>query len=172
MAVTVVATSGSATANSYLTNTEGDTYFEGHLYASDWTGATDANQNIALVMATRTIDMMFEWEQFPSSTTQALQWPRSGVLDFLRLSYITDTTIPVKLKEATAELAKALIAADLTLNSQIETQGLTSLSVGSISLAFKDEVFAKVIPDVVRNLIPYWWGVIKTGGINAPLVTA
>lgn len=172
MALVLVATPGAANANSYLTRAEGDTYFDGHLYAGDWTGATVANKEIALVMATRTLDAMYEWEQFPTATTQALQWPRSGVLDYLRLSIISDTVVPAKLKEATAELAKGLLAANLTADSQVETQGLTALSVGSISLAFKNEVAAKVILDVVANLIPYWWGWIKTGGINRSLVNA
>lgn len=172
MSLTVVATPGATNANSYLTNAEADTYFEGHLYASDWTAAAEATQNAALVMATRVLDAMYEWEQWPSTTTQALQWPRKGVLDFLRLSYIPDTQVPTKLKEATAELAKALIAADLTANSQVETQGLTALTVGSISLAFKDEVLAKVVPDVVRNSIPWWWGYVRSGGVNRPLENA
>lgn len=172
MALTIVATPGSATANSYLTNAEADTYFEGHLYATDWTGASAATQDQALVMATRTLDAMYEWEQFPAATTQALQWPRSGVLDYLQLSIIADTVIPVKLKEATAELAKALIVENSTANSQVETQGLTALTVGSISLAFKDTVFAKVIPDVVRNLIPIWWGYVRTPSFTRPVNTA
>jgi hypothetical protein len=172
MALTVVATPGSATANSYLTNAEADTYFEGHLYATDWTGASAATQDQALVMATRTIDALYEWAEWPASTTQALQWPRSGMMDHLFLSIIADTVIPQRLKDATAELAKALIAANVTAESQVEVQGLTSLSVGAIALTFKDSVVAKVIPDVVANLIPTWWGWIRTQSMSALLLNA
>ena len=162
MALVLNATPGDPAANSYCTVAEADSYHEGHLYASTWTAALTATKEAALVMATRLLDERYEWAAFPATTTQALQWPRDGsVLDVLQLSYIPSTVVPQKLKEATAELARQLIANDSTANSQVETQGLTELTVGSITLRFKDSVLAKVIPDAVKNMIPRWWGKMR-----------
>ncbi len=53
MAVTVIATAKSSSANSYVTLAETDTYFEGRLDVTSWTGAaTDDIKNRAIVMAT------------------------------------------------------------------------------------------------------------------------
>jgi hypothetical protein len=165
MALTLIATVGAANANSYATRAEGDTYHEGHLYSDDWTGATTATKEEALVMATRVLDEMYTWAAWSVDPDQALQWPRSGVMDFLYLSTILDTAIPPKLKDATCELARQLIAADRTADNQVDAQGVTSLSVGSISLAFKESgITSKPIPDSVRRMIPTWWGKLRGYG--------
>ena len=43
---------GRADANAYADLTDGNAYHDGHLYASAWTAATDAQKAVALVMAT------------------------------------------------------------------------------------------------------------------------
>lgn len=172
MALTLVATAGGATANSYATAAEGDAYHEAHLYASDWTGASTATKEAALVMATRVLDSLYEWEGWAATDTQALLWPRNAVLDFRELSYIDPATVPQRLKDATAELARQLIAEDRTVDNQIETQGITALTAGPVSLEFKDSVYAKVMPDAVRNLIPAWWGTLREGGSSRPIARA
>lgn len=170
MTLTVVATPGSASANSYCTVAEADSYHEGHLYATSWTGATAEQKVAAVVMATRVLDERFAWADFPAATTQALQWPRGSVMDFLYLSFIPSTVVPQKLKEATAELARQLLDADRTADSAVETQGVSSMSAGSVSFSFKDNVRAKVLPDAVRNMIPAWWGAVRGVGGWQPVV--
>ena len=69
--------------------------------------------------------------------------------------------IPEELQEATAEYARQLLASDRAGDSDIETQGITSIKAGPVTLTFKDSVYAKVVPDAVFNLIPRDWGTIR-----------
>jgi hypothetical protein len=158
---TVIATSGAVNANSYITIAEGDTYHTTHLYPEDWTSATDTEKETAVIMATRLLDHMYEWAEYPSTDEQALQWPRDGIVAFNRRDWVEVDEIPIQLKNATAEFARQLLAGDRSADSAVETQGIKSLSAGSVSLSFKDAVSAKVIPDAVDHLIPHWWGYIR-----------
>ena len=72
---------GLANANAYANAADGDAYHDAHLYASAWTGATTANKEKALVMATRLIDAQFQFNGFKRLSTQALQWPRRECRD-------------------------------------------------------------------------------------------
>lgn len=128
-----------------------ETAFAGGSYREDI-------KNPALIMATRQLDAMYEWASWATTEEQSLRWPRTGVEAANELEDIGDREIPKELKWAVAEFARQLIVADLTANSDIETQGITSLTAGPVSLAFKDSVRPKVVPDAVSNLIPAWWG--------------
>jgi hypothetical protein len=70
MALTLVKEDGTGKpdANSYADVADGDSYHDGHLYASAWTGATADKKAAGLVMATRLIDSQF---QFNGSRTSA-----------------------------------------------------------------------------------------------------
>jgi hypothetical protein len=166
---TLIATPGAVNANAYCTVAEANTYFESRLFSDDWTGASTADKTVALIWATRQLDALYAWEHFPTDDAdgQALLWPRSGIVDTDEISNIPDNVIPDELKWATSEFAKQLIKADRTADSDIETQGITSLTAGPISLAFKDNVRAKVMPDAVSAYIPHWWGVLRGKGITA-----
>ncbi len=163
MALTLVADAGSASANSFATVAEGDTYHEGHLYATAWTGATDANKAIALVMATRLLDAMIVWSGWKATTAQALQWPRGGMYDRGGIGIDSDI-IPTDLKHMTAELARTLLAGDRTADNDADAQGLTSLKVGPVELAFKDRITPKVLADAVFFLMPESWGYVRRRG--------
>ena len=170
MALTLVATAGASNANTYATLAEGDTYHEGHLYSSLWDDASDDTKNRALAMATRLLDALIEWTGAAVSQGQALGWPRVGMLS--RNGYVlSSATIPEDLKKGTAEFARQLIGGDRSADSDIETQGITSLTAGPVSLAFKDSVEAKVVPDAVWALLPASWGFIRgRSGTMVPLV--
>lgn len=167
MALTLIETPGLATSNTYASLAEANTYHESHTdSAGAWAGASDADKSVALVMATRLLDALYEWAGFASDPdTQYLAWPRDGVLDFHQLSTLDADTIPQRLKEATAELARLLIASDTTADLAQSVQGLTELGVGSITLKFKEAGLAssKPIPDSVDALIPSWWGRLRQG---------
>lgn len=162
MAVTLV-----KGTNTYATLAEAETYHESHVDASGtWADATDAAKNIALAMATRLLDSKYIWNGTASEEDQSLLWPRTGVWDFLRLSIIDEDEIPQRLTEATAELARVLLASDTTGDLAQSVQGLVGLQVGSVNLSFKDSgiVSSKPVPDSVRDLIPSWWGKLKGSG--------
>ncbi|MDP3717099.1 MAG: hypothetical protein Q8T13_04935 [Acidobacteriota bacterium] len=161
MALVLVATPGAANANSYCTLAEANTYHESHPYASAWTGAaTDDARNRALATATRLLDEHIEWDGAAADSVQALCWPRLGMLD-RNENTIGSTTIPQALKNATAELARQLIAGDRTADSDIETQGISSLTAGPISLAFRPGVTAKVLPDAAWSMVKLWGSLLS-----------
>ena len=123
MAITIVATAGSATANSYLTLADANAIVEGLVPDDDVTaweaGSTsDDYRNRALYTACQRIDR----ERFlgaKATDTQALQWPRTGVrkpdtyvntyatgFPFrITTDYYTDTEIPDQIKKAQVVLA-------------------------------------------------------------------
>ena len=121
MAITITATAGSATANSYLSLTDAQSIIDGLVEDDDvtaWSSATTDQKNRALYTATVRIDR----ERFlgaRATDTQALQWPRTGVrkpdtyintysVGFpfrITTDYFTDTEIPEQVKKAQAILA-------------------------------------------------------------------
>ena len=105
MAATITATLKSATANSYVTLAEADTYFETTPESSTWDNKTDDQKNRALIAATRWIDsLIFEGDRCDEN--QALKWPRNNYhVDRVEL---TCSAIPNNIKYAQYELARAL----------------------------------------------------------------
>ena len=121
MAVSIDATAGGASANSYITLAEANTFVEAMISSSDvskWTTGNDDSRNRALTAAAQRLDR----ERFlgaRATDTQALQWPRTGVrkpdtyvntyaTGFpFRISddYFTDTEIPDQVKRAQIEMA-------------------------------------------------------------------
>ena len=121
MAVTIDATAGGASANSYLTLADAQAIVDGVGEDADvtaWASATTDQTNRALYTATQRLDR----ERFigaRATNTQALQWPRTGVrrpdtyvntysVGFpFRISedYFSETEIPDQIKRAQIELA-------------------------------------------------------------------
>lgn len=166
MSIVLDATAGGAFSNSYATLAEGNAYHASRLNSTAWTNATSANRTVALVMATRLLDSMYEWAGYPSfflTQSQALCWPRYPVEDKSRIRYVDSSLIPVELRDATAELARQLLISDRTIEGDVDAQGIKSLKAGSVAIEFKGTPNIKPIPDAVINMIPSWWGVLKTG---------
>lgn len=117
---------GRADANSYADAANGDSYHDGHLYASAWTAATADRKAAALVMATRLIDSQFQFNGSRTNEGQALQWPRAGCLDPDRAlatlspllpilsNYVPYDTVPKAVVQATCEMARELLIVDRT----------------------------------------------------------
>ena len=121
MAITIVATVGSASANSYITLSDADDLIDGLIKDDDvvaWATAATDDKNRALYTATQRIDR----ERFlgaRADDTQALQWPRTGVrkpdsyintyatgFPFkITTDYFTDTEIPDQIQKAQIVLA-------------------------------------------------------------------
>jgi len=159
---TLDATPAGAASNSYATVAESDAYHDARLHSDDWTSASTATKTVALIMATRTMDALFEWAAWPTTTTQVLQWPRNAVPRRGGLTYVGNMEIPPELKNATAELARLLIVEDRTADNDIETNKLKSLTADPVTLVFGDGVTAKPIADLVAALLPPEWGYVKS----------
>ena len=128
MALTLVKEDGTgkANANSYADVTDGDAYFEGHLYASVWTAATAATKAAALVMATRLVDSQYQFNGYRAHDTQALQWPRERCPDPDRnlvtntplspvlTNFVPSTLVPQGVAAAACEMARELLIVDRT----------------------------------------------------------
>jgi len=176
---TLTTTAGSASANSFCSVSEADSYFDTVLNATDWIEATEDDKGRALIMATRFLDNLVEWKGVPTSSEQALKWPRRGVITRVSgtgggmIQYYSPITgggiytplqvelpwdeIPQFLKEATAEFARSLLASDRVDErdsgniSSIEIPGLTIGYLGSGSNSKR-----KFIPPQVYDMIAFY----------------
>jgi hypothetical protein len=129
MALTLIKEDGTGKvdANSYANMADANAYHDGHLYASAWTAATDAQKAVALVMATRLIDAEFQFNGTRTTADQALQWPRAmcpepdnvhvpiSVLLPIPYDYVQYDTVPKAVVQATCEMARELLIADRTV---------------------------------------------------------
>jgi hypothetical protein len=97
---------GSTVDNSYLSVSEADGIAATMLGTLQWTGATPANKEAALIQATLQLDTL-GWIGSKASATQPLQWPRDGASCGDK-SY-SNTVIPRELELATFDMAEALL---------------------------------------------------------------
>ena len=179
MAITITATAGSASANSYLTLDAANAIIEGLVLDDDvaaWDGSTTDNKNRALYTATVRIDR----ERFlgaRATDTQALQWPRTGVrkpdtyintyaVGFpfrITTDYFTDTEIPDQVKKAQAILA-------VYLNNNRDGLGLSGLEdfknvqVGSVNVT--PNFYGSVGADRVPPLFERYFTGLRISGPN------
>jgi len=149
---TIDATVGGVSANSYITEAEGDTYWDANYYNTTWTALSSANKQTLSIMATRLLDYWVDWIGSKATSTQALRWPRYDVTD--RDGYWVDgNVIPTFLKNASAELAGHL--ASYNPSSEPDTKGFSELRVGELMLKIDkdDRDSVTTIPDSVIAII-------------------
>lgn len=130
--------------DSYCTLAEAETYMGTLTFKSAWTG-TDAAKEAVLKQAARLLDTL-RWKGVRTSSTQAMQWPREGVLDRDGY-YVENDAYPTQIKNAQAELALRLISEDRTADSGAIVP--ESLTVGSLRI---DKLRRTVIPPSVLEL--------------------
>lgn len=114
---TLVATAGSASANSFATIAEGDTWCDARLNADAWNDETDDDQKArALIGATLELSSRNIWQGKRATTTQALSWPRffAPNPDDPWGLYFDSSIVPQRVKNATMELALIYLAAGTT----------------------------------------------------------
>jgi hypothetical protein len=120
MAITIVATSGSASANSYASEAEAVAYAETRMNRpSTWTTISGSSltdtEKVALIEATRELDRL-KWKGTRVDETQRLEWPRKWVVNIdapspaypdepLGYTYYDEDEVPLRIREATIELA-------------------------------------------------------------------
>ena len=169
---TLVATAGASNANTYCTRADATQYDDNHPQSSTtWSGASDDLKDQSLLMATRLMDEHIAWTGAPSDVVQVLNWPRVGMWDRNGNSMDSDS-IPNDLRDATAEFARQIIAADRMADDAVSTKGITNLQAGPVSLTFSGRKGAKVVPDAVYYMLESGWfeSVRKRGQVAAELV--
>lgn len=152
MAAAIVATVGGANSNSYATVAEAVAYFEARLNASAWDGA-DADKRVrSLIMATNRIDQEV-YSGSPSSSTQALKFPRVGAYDGDGRP-VDSSAIPAGIKEAQFELALTVLSNDLFADTGLEQ--FESVKVGPLEVTPRVSRKAGALPaHVARELAPF-----------------
>lgn len=158
MAATLIATVGASDANSFGSLAEADAYHATVLHASaPWSGSASTTKISALIMAQQQMTAGIQWTGSPSTTTQNLPWPRSGMYTRNEVS-IPDTVIPEEVKWTQFELARLLLTTDRTAEFDIGVNGITHLRAGPVTLKFKENNRgAPIIPDHIWNLlVPSW----------------
>ena len=134
VAATINATVKDANANSYVTLTEANTYFETVPDSSTWTNKTDDQKNRALISATRWIDT-FVFYGDRCDDGQALKFPRNNYqVDGVELAC---STIPLNIKYAQYELARALANDTDAMTGNTGTDGnFSEVKLGDIEVKY------------------------------------
>ena len=134
MAATINATIKDANANSYVTLAEANTYFETVPDSSTWTNKTDDQKNRSLISATRWIDS-FVYYGDRCDDGQALKFPRNNYqVDGVELAC---STIPVNIKYAQYELARALANDSEAMTGNVGTDGnIEEVKLGDIQVKY------------------------------------
>ena len=158
--------SGMTDANSYADVTDGDSYHDGHLYATAWTGASEGEKAAALVMATRLIDAEVKFRGIKSVGGQALQWPRAGCRDedaevtIFGGGFVGVCSVPAPVVAATCELARGLLIVDRT--SAPDGEGLKYANVGTTQTGYDAKDRRPILPALVQSLLGKFGSVVKS----------
>ena len=168
MPVTLNAVAADPAANAYCTLEEANLYVAGHIASAKWDAATADERNRAIVTATALLDSTFIWDGEPTTYEQRLLWPRIGCAPAPATSWLT-TRFRSSVKDATAELARQLLASDRTADNDAEAAGLQSLSAAGISPTFQSGATSKPIPDAVTRMLAHL-GTLPGSSFSVPLV--
>ena len=155
---TLVATAKSTTANTYATRAEANQYHEDRpAVGTTWASASNDQKDTSLLWATKLMEALFDWNGYASTTTQALGWPRMGLLERIDVDLDSDT-VPQEVKNAQSEYARQLLVTNLAQDNDIESQSISSIKAGSVALVFDSSAaYNKVVPDAVYLQIPQDW---------------
>lgn len=154
--------------NSYITEAEADTYFDGSSRAGPvWTKLGDTPRRQALITAQRLLERQtWQGEQTVAKPTQALAWPRTGVTDRYGNAVAT-ATVPQQIKDAQAELAF-----ELTQDTDQETEATANSNTKRVKAdTVEVEYFSPVrtagrFPSVVQELIAEFLAGAANGGVG------
>ena len=123
---------GGVSSNSYVTGSDFDIFVTDRFYdSSSYAAASDSEKTGSMITATAFIDTL-DFVGTPANTSQALQWPRSGVLK-LNGGFEPTDDHPTRLKNATYLLALALLKGVISVtpsNSQFKSIGIGPIKLG------------------------------------------
>ena len=159
MALTLDASHGGTSANSYATLASASDYLQRNIHTyTAWSSLSTANAEACLIWATSLLDKQMAWNGVKAEDEQALRWPRESVSD--PDGYAVDSeSLPKFLIEATAEYARWLSVEDRTAESP--TKGFSRLEAGGIAAYINAKDRPKIIPPIVFEMITAY-GTIST----------
>lgn len=122
-------TLGGVSSDSYVTLAQADTYHLSRGRETAWADLDAEQKEPALREATAYLDARYQWRGVRNTSTQALGWPRAGVLID---GYVCPTSsLPRQLTEACCELALKALTEDLFADA--DAQYVESVTVGPIT---------------------------------------
>ena len=156
---TVDSTVKGASANSYVTVAEATTYLDNHKRSAElalWTAASDDDKARAVIAATTHVDSYYEFVGYRTTTTQALKWPRAGVMTRDGDAYLDQDTIPQLLKDAVCEQAFVEVQSDRAADSS--TCGIHRVKADVLEVEFDgiESQEQKVVADIVAAMLDAW----------------
>lgn len=149
MAITIT-TPPSSTANSYISESDADTYADLSEDSLHFKLASTIARQRALIEATDRLESL-HYDGSPASVDNALQWPRSGVRE--RNGELVEEDVPVRLKRATSLLAIAILKykydceqANTNQSTSLTDDGtqMKSLEVGSLKFSYYEKALETV----------------------------
>ncbi len=152
MAITVTVETGAQieNANSYVSIATIDAWVLTNPHDTTWTDLTDAQKNGYAVMSWRVLNEQMNWDGWQIDSDQALDLPRSGMIDKNGNSIANDE-IPGEVQDAQCEFARLLAITDRTEDNGLS--GFKEISVGSIKLVADKSDRAPVLASSVYNMI-------------------
>lgn len=178
MTISIVATAGSASANSFVTEAEAISYMAAHLNATAWTTVSGATctetEKAALIESTRELTML-AWKGSRTDSTQALAWPRqwvenpdspNGAWD-----YYSASVVPDRVKNACIELAFQFLKAGTTdIAAADPNAGVIEKTVDVLTTRWngyqRPQTLTGRFPSVARFIKP----LLAASAIQSPLV--
>ena len=166
MAFVVEDGTGKSDANSYCTVEYADAYHADFTSSGDWSAASEADKQAALINGTQYIDLAYggRWKGYKAKgygdeDEQALDWPQIGNYDEDGWPY-DETIIPVRIKQATCEAALRSLKGDDLLGTVTATEQVTSesVTVGPISESRSyagSKSYGYVYPKIDRLVRPF-----------------
>ena len=133
MTIVVEDGTGLSNANAYVSVAAADTYFS-DLNNASWTGST-AVKEAAIRKATKYLDATYNWIGTILSTTQALNWPRTGVTDSQGRDL--EDQVPQAVVDACCELALLSFTDDL-VNVTSNSDYIKREKVGELEVEYAD----------------------------------
>ena len=173
---------GLVDANCYADVADGNAYHDGHLYASAWTGASDDQKAVALVMASRLIDAEFQFNGTRTNAVQGMQWPRAkcpepdaihvplAVLLPIPSDYVRYDSVPKAVVQATCEMARELLITDRTTAPAGE--GLKYQNVGGTQTGYDKTDRRAVLSQVAQVMLAKYGSQISARSGAVRLVRA
>lgn len=171
MSLTITATVGSASANSYATEAEFIAYTATLTVVPSGTTVSGSSctetEKKALISAFRVMNT-FEWLAHRTDSTQSGAWPRSfcpdpdapGIADIADIQelYFEDDEVPTRVKNAQIELALAIVGGGTTdILAEDQTAGVIEETVDVITTRwqpYQRAVGLAKYPSVLRYIAP------------------
>lgn len=126
---------GLSTAESYISVADADTYIAAYKGAdATWDAATDATKEVAARQATQYLDGFYSWKGVTLTSTQALDWPRTGVYDERD---VLIEGIPTDLENATAEVMFMIVTGVTIIENVDKSKQTTREKVDVIEVEYE-----------------------------------